>query len=225
MYNEPGQLHIHKRKGGDSLIPRCFTCSKFIYLGYGNGGLCKKLDLPCDGFRYCASHDKIDGFRLLKHKVESKSELESQDKPQIEHMPDRPQNIVHDNTDINSSMNEETTLCMKILKSQKVIKIDSFDTLMTGWNISEKQAIESAEYGNEIKGKIFFFRKRLKGIVVMKPDGSSVLYKDKKDVSYYEGISPKTLNKYLCNNDTDKQGRSFVYKMYEEDVPYKKKSL
>ena len=203
------------------MIPRCFTCSKFIYHGYGNEGLCKKLDLPCDGFRYCASHDKIDGFRLLKHKVESKSELENQDKPQIEHMPGKPQTTIKKKED----MVEETTLCMKILKSQKVIKIDSFDTLMTGWNISEKQAIESAEYGNEIKGKIFFFRKRLKGIVVMKPDGSSVLYKDKKDVSYYEGISPKTLNKYLCNNNTDKQGRSFIYKMYEEDVPYKKKSL
>ena len=203
------------------MIPRCFTCSKFIYLGYGNGGLCKKLDLPCDGFRCCASHDKIDGFRLLKHKIESKSELESQDKPQTEYVTSKSQTTIKKKED----MVEETTLCMKILKSQKVIKIDSFDTLMTGWNISEKQAIESAEYGNEIKGKIFFFRKRLKGIVVMKPDGSSVLYKDKKDVSYYEGISPKTLNKYLCNNNTDKQGRSFIYKMYEEIVPYKKKSL
>ena len=203
------------------MIRNCFTCSKFIYLGYGNGGLCKKLDLPCDGFRCCASHDKIDGFRLLKHKIESKSELESQDKPQTEYVTSKSQTTIKKKED----MVEETTLCMKILKSQKVIKIDSFDTLMTGWNISEKQAIESAEYGNEIKGKIFFFRKRLKGIVVMKPDGSSVLYKDKKDVSYYEGISPKTLNKYLCNNNTDKQGRSFIYKMYEEDVPYKKKSL
>ena len=203
------------------MIRNCFTCSKFIYLGYGNGGLCKKLDLPCDGFRCCASHDKIDGFRLLKHKIESKSELESQDKPQTEYVTSKSQTTIKKKED----MVEETTLCMKILKSQKVIKIDSFDTLMTGWNISEKQAIESAEYGNEIKGKIFFFRKRLKGIVVMKPDGSSVLYKDKKDVSYYEGISPKTLNKYLCNNNTDKQGRSFIYKMYEEIVPYKKKSL
>ena len=118
---------------------------------------------------------------------------------------------------------ETVTLFMRKKGSDRMIKVDDFDMLWSIWKIPAEKAVELAEFGGEINGMTFLFRKTRRGIEITHSDGTSAVYSSIVNASKEEGISQTTISRYIDSNRPDTKGRTYAYKWYDEDVPYKTK--
>lgn len=114
----------------------------------------------------------------------------------------------------------KTRLYMKKQGGSKEMRIDDFDILYSCWHITKTQALTLAKYGGDYKGITFINREVKRGLVVIRPDGNCVMYKNVDDASIAERTSAKSIKKSISCNNPDKEGRTYMYKWYEEEIPY-----
>ena len=199
------------------MIPRCFTCRNFK--SEGEYGTCTLFRLPCDGFRYCASHDKLPP---VKNKKKAKVTYSPIVKPVEEKKPSPSRRAVsiHKKTQESLDFTKKPILYMRKKGSDKEIKIEDFEILSL-WDISKEKALYHAKYGGEVKNMIFINRILKRGILVKRSNGDTSRYTNIDEASKKENLSVMQINRCINDNRPDLKGRMFSRVWYEEDVPYK----
>ena len=218
------------------MIRRCFTCKNFSLDNPSDHmyGFCSKFNVPCDGMRHCASHDKLPPKPMAKKEHKpliyegSRPTLESEVKT-TEETPIESPALQIAKPKITSVTPEDFTkrniLYMRKKGGDKYIKVEDFSTLMDFWGISKSQALDCARYGGNVKGMEFVNRVYRRGIVVIKDNGKCYKYKTVEDAAKREGTSVNSINKCIANNKPDVTGKSFMREWLLEDVPYKERPV
>ena len=105
-------------------------------------------------------------------------------------------------------------------KAGKLIKIDGFDMPKNFWGLTKTQVLELAKYGGDYKGITFVNKLLKRGVVCIDQNGNCLLYKNIDNAAKGEHTSEATIRKSIEENKPDVKGRVYIYKWYEEDIPY-----
>ena len=165
---------------------------------------------------------------LYKEPISSEQTVNSMDTEEAQKSTETQKPIVLSEEDIlklKNKLNKGIDITKKTIlyaktKAGKLIKIDGFDMPKNFWGLTKTQVLELAKYGGDYKGITFVNKLLKRGVVCIDQNGNCLLYKSMDNAAKGEHTSEATIRKSIEENKPDVKGRVYIYKWYEEDIPY-----